>query len=104
MTVAGHAVLGGTVKKLNLLSVVPELGEVVLTQHIGHDFRRQLFPDLIARPGVTGIVQQIGGGDFIHRPAHFQAAKLRAVRHQLGFQADKTVRVCAGSESENRQK
>ncbi len=104
MTFAGHAVLRGTVKKFDLLSVVPELGEVVLTQHVGHHLRRQLFPDLIAGLCVSGIVQQVGGGDFIHRPVHLQATELRAVRNQFGFQADKTVRMCAGGESENRQK
>ncbi len=104
MPVTRHTVFRGTVQKFDLLPVMPELGEVVLAEHVGHHFRCQFFPDLIAGFCVTRIIEQISRGDLIHRPAHFQAAQLRAVGDQLGFKANKTVRVCAGSEADRRQK
>ena len=83
---------------------MPEFGEIVLAEHVGHYFRRQLFPDVVTGLRVSRIIEQVSRGDFIHRPAHFQAAQLRAVGDQLGLEANKTVRVGAGGEGDNRQK
>ncbi|MNX99507.1 hypothetical protein D3C86_1319600 [compost metagenome] len=96
MAIALHAVGGRSIKKFNLLPVMPELGEIVLPEHIGHHFRCQLFPDLIARLCRACIIKQIGRGDFIHRPAHFQAAHLHIIGDNFRLQADKTVRMRTG--------
>ena len=104
MPVTRHTVFRWPVQKFDLLPVVPEFREVVLAEHVGHHFRRQLFPDFIAGLRVSRIIEQIGRGDFIHRPAHLQAAQLRAVGNQLGLEVNKTVRMCAGGEADNRQK
>ncbi|MOA17827.1 hypothetical protein D3C78_1380960 [compost metagenome] len=93
MTVALHAVCRGAIEELYLLSVMPELSEIVLPEDVCHHFCRQFFPDFITGFGISRIVEQIGGGDFIHRPAHFQPANLRVISHHFCFQADKTVRM-----------
>ena len=56
MALARQAVLRRAVQKRHLLPVVPELGEVVLPEDVGHHFRRQLFPDLIPGLCVARIV------------------------------------------------
>ena len=97
MLMTGHTILGGPVEEFHLLAVMPELGKVVLAEHVGHHLCRQLFPDFIPRLCVSGIVKQIGGGKFIHRPAHLQPGKLVVFHHYLRFQGDKAVRVRGGS-------
>ncbi|MNN92782.1 hypothetical protein D3C81_2111180 [compost metagenome] len=57
MPVALHAVGRGAIKKFHFLAVVPELGEVVLTEYVGHHFRRQFFPDLIARFRIARVIE-----------------------------------------------
>ncbi len=75
---------------------MPELGEVVLPQHVGHHFRRQFFPHLIAGLCITRVVQQVSRGELIHHPAHFHAGQRAIAHHQLIGDGDKTVRMCPG--------
>ena len=93
MAAALKAIAIGPIIKLHSLTVMPQLAEIVLAQYVSHHFRRQLFPYFATGFGVARIIEQIGGGDFIHRPAHFKAGKLPIFRYGLGLQTNETMRM-----------